>query len=205
MSERDHAGDPRERLLEAAVVLFAEAGFRGATTRRIAEAAGVNEVTLFRLFGTKQALLEQAVARSQAALATALPDEPQDVVDELTAWARAHWRTMRERRAVIRQMMSQAEEHPHMTACLSDGWKRNHVSLERYLQRLRDRGEIAPDVSLATAVALINGTLFADAMGRDLKRTAFPPERTAITEYVTLFLRALGHVPKRQAVRETRH
>ncbi len=203
MSDRDTAGEPRDRLLGAAIGLFATCGFRGATTRRIAEAAGVNEVTLFRLFGSKQALLEEAVERSQSAASGAadacLPAEPGDVEAELGAWARVHWRAMRERRAVIRKMMSEAEEHPHMAVCLSDGWKRTHAAVERYLRRLRERGEIAPDVSIATAVVMLSGTLFTDAMGRDVRRTAFPPERTAVNEYLTLFLRALGYTPRARA------
>ena len=54
--------DPtRTQLLEAAARIYSEAGFRGATTRRIADEAGVNEVTLFRLFGSKGALIAEAV------------------------------------------------------------------------------------------------------------------------------------------------
>ena len=56
--------DVREQLLEAAVKVFANAGFRGATTRRIAQEAGVNEVTLFRQFGSKEGLIVEAVLRS---------------------------------------------------------------------------------------------------------------------------------------------
>ena len=40
--------DVRDKILLAAVTVFAEVGFRGATTRRIAQEAGVNEITLFR-------------------------------------------------------------------------------------------------------------------------------------------------------------
>jgi AcrR family transcriptional regulator len=58
-----HPIDSRDRLIEAAIRVFAESGFRGATTRRIAEAAGVNEVTLFRLFKTKGALIDEAARR----------------------------------------------------------------------------------------------------------------------------------------------
>lgn len=36
---------------------------RGATTRRIAERAGVNEVTMFRRFGIKSALIRAAIER----------------------------------------------------------------------------------------------------------------------------------------------
>ena len=40
-------------LLDAALLVIGERGVKGATTRLIAERAGVNEVTLFRKFGTK--------------------------------------------------------------------------------------------------------------------------------------------------------
>jgi len=45
--------------LTAAFELFAEKGFDGTTTRSIAERADVNEVTLFRTFGSKEALFRQ--------------------------------------------------------------------------------------------------------------------------------------------------
>jgi AcrR family transcriptional regulator len=51
----------RQQILEAAVRVYSEAGFRGATTRRIADEACVNEVTLFRIFGSKAALIAEAV------------------------------------------------------------------------------------------------------------------------------------------------
>jgi AcrR family transcriptional regulator len=47
----------RQRLVSAAVELFAAQGLTETTTRQIAERAGVNEVTLFRQFGNKHGLL----------------------------------------------------------------------------------------------------------------------------------------------------
>ncbi|MUL65851.1 hypothetical protein BOO86_15355 [Mycobacterium sp. CBMA 234] len=52
----------RERLLNAAVEVFAERGYRGTTTRDIAAAAGITERTLFRQFPSKAALFQEAVA-----------------------------------------------------------------------------------------------------------------------------------------------
>ncbi|MBB6735318.1 TetR/AcrR family transcriptional regulator [Cohnella zeiphila] len=49
-----------DKLLNAAIELMAAKGYDGTTTKEIAVAAGVNEVTLFRHFGTKQKLLEAA-------------------------------------------------------------------------------------------------------------------------------------------------
>lgn len=47
----------RERILKSAMQLFAQQGITATTTKEIAEQAGVNEVTLFRRFGSKQGLL----------------------------------------------------------------------------------------------------------------------------------------------------
>ena len=49
------------RLLEAALEVIAREGYAGATTRQIAAEAGVNEVTLFRRFGSKRGLMMAAV------------------------------------------------------------------------------------------------------------------------------------------------
>ncbi|MGD2182960.1 TetR family transcriptional regulator [Lusitaniella coriacea] len=47
----------RNRLIAAALELFASKGITETTTKAVAERAGVNEVTLFRHFGSKQGLL----------------------------------------------------------------------------------------------------------------------------------------------------
>lgn len=50
--------DTKERILDAATQLFAKNGFARTTTRVIAEQAGVAESTFFRIYKTKQVLLE---------------------------------------------------------------------------------------------------------------------------------------------------
>jgi AcrR family transcriptional regulator len=54
-------GAPRLLLLEAARALFAQQDYRSTTTREIAERAGVLEHLLFRHFGSKAALFNEAV------------------------------------------------------------------------------------------------------------------------------------------------
>jgi AcrR family transcriptional regulator len=49
-------------ILTAAAELFAERGYRGTTTRALAERAGVNEVTIFRRFKNKQGVLAALAA-----------------------------------------------------------------------------------------------------------------------------------------------
>jgi len=46
----------RLELIQCAIQLFAQKGFRGTTTKEIAQAAGVNEALIFRHFATKEDL-----------------------------------------------------------------------------------------------------------------------------------------------------
>lgn len=55
--------DTRDRIIRAAIELVDEKGYKGATTRAIAERAEVNEVTLFRHFGNKQGILDAAIEK----------------------------------------------------------------------------------------------------------------------------------------------
>jgi AcrR family transcriptional regulator len=58
---RRPSAEVRKLILDAAQRLFAENGFRGTSTREIADTAGVAEVLLFRNFGSKAELYSTAV------------------------------------------------------------------------------------------------------------------------------------------------
>lgn len=51
----------KDRILDSFLQLLIKKGYKGTTTRAIAEVAGVNEVTIFRQFGSKKAILEEVV------------------------------------------------------------------------------------------------------------------------------------------------
>jgi AcrR family transcriptional regulator len=59
------------QILDAALAVMIEKGYAGATTREIAAAAGINEVTLFRRFGSKAKLLEMVVEQEARSFAAA--------------------------------------------------------------------------------------------------------------------------------------
>jgi AcrR family transcriptional regulator len=185
----------RQKLLEAAMRVFAESGFRGATTRRIAEEAGVNEVTLFRHFKSKNALISEA-AHLHAKLRSelALPAEPQDPEAEVTAWCAAQLAFLRKSRSLIRKCMAELEEHPEMAECMGQGPSVSHLQLRRYARVLARRFHLADQQRLVdVACTMLAGALFADAMGRELMPEIFPqPERRAAAEYARCFLRMLG-------------
>jgi AcrR family transcriptional regulator len=184
----------RDQLLDAAVRLYAEAGYRGATTRRIASAAGVNEITLFRHFGSKDALIREAISRAgSSSVPELLPEHPRDPARELGEWARAHITELRERRALIRTCMGEIEEHPGVFSSENSPPALAAKALSRYLRRLRDSGMAKAPFDEAAASAMLMGALFADAMGRDIMPDLYRNEpQQALEEYIRLFLRSIG-------------
>ena len=53
-----------QKIMNAALKLFAKYGYKGATTRLIAEESGFNELTLFRRFKTKENLFNIVLTRN---------------------------------------------------------------------------------------------------------------------------------------------
>lgn len=186
--------DRRQEILAAAARVFAQYGFLGATTRRIAEAAGVNEVTLFRYFGSKDTLLLEAMQHdTQASGITALPGEPVDPVRELTAWSEAFINHLRLRSSMIRKTMSEIEEHPEIGICASHVPKRASADLCGYLDALKREGLASKDFDSKTAAAMLMGAIFGDAMGRGMMGDIYPdPAEKAASMYATFLLRAVG-------------
>src|SRR6476469_7117168 len=108
--------DTRTAILNAAVQVFSQHGFRGSTTRRIADAASVNEVTIFRYFGSKEALLQEAIRGSDVSpFSKPLPDDPINPAHELTQWCTAVVTHLHSRSSVIRKCMSEIEERPELS------------------------------------------------------------------------------------------
>lgn len=73
-SERIPAGERREQILAAASRVFGERGYYGATTDRIAKAAGISQPYVVRMFGSKENLFIEVLDRAVGKLATAFRD-----------------------------------------------------------------------------------------------------------------------------------
>ena len=188
----------RQKLLDAAARIYGEYGFRGATTRRIAEEAGVNEVTLFRLFGSKSQLLAEAIRHHapQADAHSALPETPSDPAREVSEWCQQQLTHMRDCRSLIRKAMGELEEHPELVPCMSKGPTSAYAQLVEYASRLPRSGPSLTEQESAAAATMLFGALFADVMGRDIMPDLYPqPAESAPALYAKLFLRTLGVAP----------
>lgn len=196
--EKDASGegaqlDTREAILAAACDVYSQLGFRGATTRRIAETAGVNEVTIFRHFGSKEALLTDALrALSSGSPQAQLPADPRDPDAELAAWSVAQLAHLRGKRAMIRTCMGEMEERPEMSECAAAEPRAAFAELCRYLNRVRDAGMAFNEFDERVAAITLMGALFSDAMGREMMPEIYPAPEAAARAYAGLVLRAIG-------------
>jgi len=186
--------DIRDRILDAAKRVYAQHGFRGATTRLIAIEADVNEVTLFRTFGSKAALFEQLLELHNARTPVPpLPDEPREPVQELTEWVRRVLDHLRENRALIRTSIGEAEERPGAATTICEGPTCAGKIVSDYMRRLQTLGLADPDVDVETARAMLLSAMFGDAICREMMAGVFPePESEAAAKYVGIIARALG-------------
>jgi AcrR family transcriptional regulator len=184
--------DIRDRILAATLRVYAEAGFRGTTTRRVAQEAGVNEITLFRHFGTKAALVKAALkAGSHGVRFT--PAEPVDPERELFEWALATYSHWYEHRRLINQALGDLAEHPELAPDICEEPGSAHAALVGYLMRMQELGLTSRPFQADAAAGLLLGSVFTHAVWRDhFERPGLPPVEEVIRQYVALVLAAVG-------------
>jgi AcrR family transcriptional regulator len=193
MSVPDRTPISRGRILEAAARCYAKHGFRGATTRLIANEAGVNEVTLFRTFGSKSALFEAVLGQhGTTGPLPALPADPVDPLAELTAYVAASLERVRAMRPLLMHSMSELDERPDAAEFACRGRHHVHDTISAYIRILQERGLAAADVDVDVAAVMLSATVMSDAMARHFIPDVYPPLEEAAERYVRGFLRAIG-------------
>jgi AcrR family transcriptional regulator len=138
------ADETRRRILRAAARVFAEQGYARATTRALAAAAGVNEVTLFRRFVNKQSLFA-AVIDEYAASALTMAFEAKltgDYRHDLTIMGRQVMHVLLERREAVRLMLCEATHFPEVRDVMAQNPRQLRRVLARYLERQMVQGKV---------------------------------------------------------------
>src|SRR5215211_597967 len=131
---RQTATERREAVLVAAQEAFARRGLHGTSTEDIAEAAGISQPYLFRLFGTKKNLFVAAVERCMEdtlelfrIAAGALRGE-----DALRAMGQAYVEmVLNDRTRLLTQMQAYAAcDDPDVREAMRTGYGRLHLFVE---------------------------------------------------------------------------
>jgi AcrR family transcriptional regulator len=139
------ADDTRQRILQAAAEIMAERGYARATTRLIAEAAGVNEVTLFRHFGSKRNLLSEVISQHSALPGLKNMIESQltgDYRQDLIRLGTVFFKAITERKEALRLMLCEARELPEVREVVVQIPDQLREVLMQYFQVQMEAGQV---------------------------------------------------------------
>lgn len=173
-------------VFEAALDLLVQYGYEGATTQKIADAAGVNEVTLFRRYGSKAALFEQALRQR-------LSDTPLeklvytgDLDADLRAIVEAYIETNALHGDIVPLILVEAPRNQDIQRSLNIPWNNIQIIL-KILERYQSQGSLKSESPLASLTALIGPIM----VGQMFRRASpdMPLPVVDPNDHVTGFLR----------------
>ena len=186
--------ETQQRILAAAARVLDREGYAGATTRAIAAEAGVNEVTLFRNFRSKQNLLLGVIERFSAlrgleALAGQLTgDYRQDLIRIATLFMEMLGRN---RRAIL-ITMAEAQRDPEVREVVAGPPTRQRQMLGQYLRRQMERGVVRdlpdPELVAQSFFGMFFEYSLAQLLLPEAAADAVPPEQV-VAQLVDLFVR----------------
>jgi AcrR family transcriptional regulator len=188
--------DTSQRILDAATSVFAREGIAGATTREIARLAKVNEVTLFRHFKSKQALLQQVVLKSSKDYESVFEDAPMETGDDvrrtIAAHVAVHLRKLQDNEEFVRTFYGEWKRHPDLCRrMLVESAKPVRRKFIEYLKAAQKKGLIWEDLDVTTAADALTGMLVAGILRRPFTDREYTNSRFSKT-CQNLFFRGIA-------------
>ncbi len=165
----------RQRLLDAAARVYGRDGLTGATTRAIADEAGVNEVTLFRHFQTKERLLAAVVGENfgtqPLAAQPPLPPSTGDLRADLLALAHRYETLLTANLPLVRAMIGEIHLHgrEHEKHVFKGIFRPVKEALAQRLEAARAAGKLRSEFSGAMLADLFGGMLFMGVLRRSMR------------------------------------
>ena len=162
-----------EGLFDAVVSVFAERGYAAATTQEIAARAGVNEVTLFRRYGTKAALVSAALTHKLSSSPFATLHASDDVSADLLAIATAYDETNRIWGGAVMTLIAEIPRHPELRVAVAD-LQPNLLNASSIIAAHQARGAIGPGNPFQLLGALLAPLLAAGMWARANSEPVLP-------------------------------
>ena len=184
--------ETRSKIIAAAAELASQLGYSKATTKAIAQAAGVNEVTLFRHFGSKENLFSATIEQyGGPALVPILEAQFSGYYqDDLLMVGRFFFNILVERREMLRLMLCESAHIPEVRTVLARNPRELRKMLARYFQRHMDIGTIKPGHAETMAQAFL-GMFFSYAISLNILQEEVSPQLNTdelVSQFVEIFI-----------------
>jgi AcrR family transcriptional regulator len=155
----------RLRVIEAAKRLFIESGYPATTIEAVADTADVSLPTLYRLFGSKRALLAAVLDASFGGddEPIAFADRPAvraaraeaDPVKMVEAFGRILTDLMERTSAILHVLATAAQVDPEAADLLAEIRRQRHTGQSRIVAALAERDALDPDLDPAQAADMV--------------------------------------------------
>ena len=187
--------DTKERLLGATMKLVSEKGYLGATTREIAQEAGVSEITLFRHFGSKEKLFEGMLGQYTflphlKELRSRLDELPYE--EALQIVATRFLLMLKERKSFIKIMFSEVNHYPgKIRKVYNNTIDETRATLADYfmsLQKKRMLRNVSPEASARTFLSMLVAYFRSEEIMRGLDITKKGKMDREVREIVDIFV-----------------
>jgi AcrR family transcriptional regulator len=172
-----------ERIYDAAITLFRELGYRAATTKMIAERAGVNEVTVFRHFGSKDTIVQEYVERHIPTLKYVTDmvgkNATWNLESDLRAFAKADYVILTENMDMILTLLNERDldkDVPRMISVIPNTLKSALAAYFSEMQRLGRMKATDPEQAAITFALPILGFVLMKHMFGDFVSSLAPED-----------------------------
>jgi AcrR family transcriptional regulator len=165
-------GASRRRIIDAAKALFIESGYPATTLEAVADAADVSLPTLYRLFGSKRALLKAVLDTSFGGddEPVAFADRPAvraarseaDPVKLVEAFGSIQTELMERTSAILHVLASAAQVDPDAAEVLTEIRRQRHTGQSRIVAMLVERNALDPDLDPPKAADIVYACMSPD-------------------------------------------
>jgi AcrR family transcriptional regulator len=185
--------DAREKIIKAGLKVFRDNGYEKATTRLIAREAGVNEVTLFRLFKTKESLL-LAIIQANAPVRMNMEELKQrqtdNLFDDLLGLALGFFEGLKKNRKAVLMSLCAAEKYPKIKKIVSSGPEEQVRMLGIYFDELKKTKAIG-DLDPFLVARQFSEMLFGLCVSSGLRRDSTAETQAIIRHFVDVFINGI--------------
>ncbi len=182
--------DTRERLLHAAILVFTEQGYAGATTRRIAAVAEVSEVTLFRHFGNKLTLMTTAieVISGNHSVKQMMEEElTGDIIPDLRRLS-AHILMLVKRKHDVMRLMVEVHQIPELYEKLLENAAERRAWFTEFFQHQVELGALRESVTPETLTLSFMGLIMGYGMSAQIHHDTPEDTNRQIDALIDVFL-----------------
>jgi AcrR family transcriptional regulator len=174
----------RERILDAALDTFSKDGIRGATTRKIAQKARVNEVTLFRHFKSKEQLLGAVLKRGMCSEVEVLDrffSWRENLRENMANYARYFYDHVEKKKGIARAFLAEGQILPKsMQTMIADVIRPVRERLIDILTDAQRAGVVRSDLNIECALDAFKNALYAGM----LRHGAYLPTNYSPDQYI---------------------